>query len=61
MLTVATYHPAHILRQNTRLNGVLKADLSKAVRLSKGWKPAWTDTDLMYDPLPVDDIVRVID
>jgi len=61
MLTLATYHPAHILRQNTRLNGVFKADLNKAVRLSKGWKPAWTDTDLMYEPLPVDDIVRVID
>lgn len=61
MLTVGTYHPAFILRQNTRLNGVMKADVQKMVRLANGWRPSWTDTDLMYEALPTDDLVRVID
>jgi DNA polymerase I-like protein with 3'-5' exonuclease and polymerase domains len=61
MLTVGTFHPAFILRQNTRLNGVMKADFVKATKLANGWRPQWTDDDLWYDAMPADDVVRVID
>lgn len=61
MLTVGTYHPAFILRNNARLNGVLKADLAKAVRLAQGWRPKWSDEDLFYGRMSADNLIRVID
>src|SRR5574343_231766 len=60
MLTIGAFHPAFILRKNARLNGVMKADFAKALRLSRGWRPQWTDEDLYWEPLNCDDTVHVI-
>ncbi len=61
MLTLGTYHPGFIQRNNARLSGVMKSDFVKAHNLSKGWLPKWSDEDLFWEPMAADDVVRVID
>ena len=55
---VPTFHPAHILRKNRRLEGLLKHDLKRAVGLANGsWRPRWNESSTGYIMRPTADQV----
>lgn len=60
---VPTFHPAHIMRKNRKLEGLLLKDLRRAVGLAQGdWKPKWNEQGDGYKLRPsADDVVRILD
>lgn len=58
-----TFHPAHILRKNRKLEGLLERDLKRAVGLATGgWKPKWNEQGVGYKLAPsADEVVASLD
>lgn len=55
-----TFHPAHLLRQNMRLRGVVLHDMTRAVRLSQGtWVPRWDEREFILRP-SADQVVKTL-
>ncbi len=50
MYALPSLHPAFVLRGNARWRGVLQHDFTRAIALSNGWRPKWTDDNFIYNP-----------
>lgn len=46
MYIIPTIHPAHVLRQNMRLSGLVELGVERAVNIARGkWAPKWVDEE----------------
>lgn len=60
LFVTSAFHPAHILRNNRKLYGVLKHDTLRATGLANGsWRPRWSDAEYILNPT-ADQVVDVL-